>query len=112
MEADVMAVTLEELGVPAQAILRERMSHHTRDNARYTAALCGRRGVGSVTLVTCGWHLPRARMLFEDAGLEVASEVSAGDGVYGWGSRAWIDARELFLRAMAARARARMANAP
>ncbi|HEY8089265.1 MAG TPA: YdcF family protein, partial [Polyangiaceae bacterium] len=57
VEADAMARGLEGLGVPGAAIVRERASFTTRENARYVAAVCGRRGIGDVALVTCGWHL-------------------------------------------------------
>lgn len=71
VEADVMARALEAGGVPASALVRERCSFDTRDNARFAAALLARRGVGSVVVVTCAWHLPRASELFRRAGLEV-----------------------------------------
>ena len=100
MEADAMAGALVALGVPAGSVVRERASLHTRDNARFTAAVCGRRGIGRVTLVTCGWHLERARMLFEAEGLEVVRGVSAGDGSYGWAERAWVLGKERVLTAL------------
>ena len=100
VEADAMAEALVRLGVPPEVIVRERASLTTRDNARFTAASCARRGIGSVALVTCGWHLPRARMYFEAEGLEVAREISAGEGAYGWASRTYLLGRERVLRAL------------
>jgi uncharacterized SAM-binding protein YcdF (DUF218 family) len=100
IEADAMAEALLRLGVPAEVIVRERASLTTRDNARYTAASCARRQIGRVAIVTCGWHLARAKIHFEDAGLEVAGLVSAGGSEAGWGTRAWIDGKERFLRAV------------
>ena len=44
-EADAMAAELERLGVPAEAIVRERCSLSTRDNARFSAAALARRGI-------------------------------------------------------------------
>jgi uncharacterized SAM-binding protein YcdF (DUF218 family) len=105
MEADGMAEALVALGVPGGLVVRERTSLHTRDNARYTAAICGRRGIGRITLVTCGWHLARARMAFEAEGLQVSREVSAGDGNFGWVERAWVHGKERAFIALAARAR-------
>lgn len=93
MEADAMAAALVALGVPSGVVVRERASLHTKDNARFTAAVCARRGIARVAIVTCGWHLPRARMLFEAAGLEVAREVSAGEGDSTWSGRRWIGRR-------------------
>jgi uncharacterized SAM-binding protein YcdF (DUF218 family) len=102
VEADAMAAAVVALGVPAGAVVRERASLDTRDNARFTAASCARRGIGRVALVTCGWHLPRARARFEAEGLEVAREISAGFGygAGGWASRAWILGKERLLRAL------------
>lgn len=71
VEADALAGMLRDGGVPAEAIVRERCSLDTRDNARFAAALLGRRGIGRVVLVTCSWHLPRAERAFRAAGLEV-----------------------------------------
>jgi uncharacterized SAM-binding protein YcdF (DUF218 family) len=71
VEADELARMLREGGVPAEAIVRERCSLDTRDNARFAAALLARRGIGRVVLVTCTWHLPRAERAFRAAGLEV-----------------------------------------
>ena len=101
VEADAMAEALVALGVPAGAIVRERASLHTRDNARFTAASCARWGIARVALVTCGWHLPRARLHFEAAGLEVVKELSSGDIVAGgWATRALVLGKERFLRAI------------
>jgi uncharacterized SAM-binding protein YcdF (DUF218 family) len=72
VEADAIGAILEEEGVPAEAIVRERCSLDTRDNARFAAALLRRRGLLRVALVTCAWHLPRATRLFRAAGLEVS----------------------------------------
>jgi uncharacterized SAM-binding protein YcdF (DUF218 family) len=58
-------------GVPVERIVRERCSLDTRDNARFAASMLFRRGISSVLLVTCAWHLPRATRLFQAAGLEV-----------------------------------------
>jgi uncharacterized SAM-binding protein YcdF (DUF218 family) len=71
VEADEIAARMVERGVPSDAIVRERWSLDTRDNARFAASLLGRRGVTRVVLVTCSWHLPRAARAFEAAGLEV-----------------------------------------
>jgi len=66
-----MRAELVRAGVPAEAIVRERCSLSTRENARFTAALLRRRGMRRVTVVTCDWHLPRALAAFRRAGLEV-----------------------------------------
>ena len=71
VEADAIAKILLEGGVPEPAIVRERCSFDTRDNARFAASLLARRGLTRVLLVTCTWHLARAERLFRSAGLEV-----------------------------------------
>ncbi len=71
VEADAIAEALVAQGVPAAAVVRERCSLDTRDNARFTAALLARRGIVDVLVVTCSWHLPRAERLFRLAGLRV-----------------------------------------
>lgn len=88
------------LGVPKEEILRERASFTTKENARFTAALLSRRGIGKVVLCSCAWHLERARALFEAAGLTVTGCVSAGEGEASWLARAWRDGRERMLRAL------------
>lgn len=71
VEADELARRLVAGGVPGAAVVRERCSLDTRDNARFAAALLRRRGLSRVVLVTCSWHLPRAERAFRAAGLEV-----------------------------------------
>ena len=71
VEADDLARRMMDHGVPAEAIVRERCSLDTRDNARFAASLLGRRGVSRVVVITCAWHLPRAERAFRAAGLEV-----------------------------------------
>ncbi|MCC6215469.1 MAG: YdcF family protein [Polyangiaceae bacterium] len=67
-EADALADALIAGGVPPEAILRERWSVSTAENARYTAALAHGLGLRSVVVVTCDWHLPRAVRCFRAAG--------------------------------------------
>ena len=100
VEADAFAGAL--VRVPERHIVRERCSMTTIDNARYVAALTERRGAhgesqGDVVLVTCDWHMPRARAHFAAAGLTVV-EAPARAPVPGRfpGLVAWVrSAREL-----------------
>lgn len=62
---------LRDLGVPAEAIRVEGASRNTDENARFTAALLARLGGHRVLLVTSAWHMRRARLLFERAGVDV-----------------------------------------
>ena len=66
-EADVMAEALRAAGIPEDALVVERASQTTADNARLTAALLP--GARSVWLVTQPFHGRRAAHLFARAGL-------------------------------------------
>jgi uncharacterized SAM-binding protein YcdF (DUF218 family) len=103
LEADAMAAALAALGVPAERIVRERLSHTTRENARYVAAECARRGIDRVAIVSCLWHLPRAVRLFEAQGLEVIASVPAREVPRSLARSLWLRARERMLLALAGR---------
>ncbi len=102
VEADAMACALVRLGVPEEVIVRERASMTTRENGIYTAAVCARRGIRRVALVTCAWHLPRATKLFEACGLEVVRGISAGESSTGWSAWAWRRVKERILMTLPA----------
>lgn len=69
-EADVMAAIAEkEYGVPVR--WKESESRDTADNATMSAQILKAAGIRRVVLVTQAFHMPRARQLFEAAGLEV-----------------------------------------
>ena len=88
VEADVMARELALQGVPEPAIVRERCSLSTRENARFTVDVLTRRGVARTALVTCPWHMARAAACFARAGIAV-EPVAASSVVVPWPSRAW-----------------------
>lgn len=94
VEADVMAAELVARGVPAGAIVRERCSLSTAENARFSAALLERRGLRRAAIVSCAWHLPRALALFRRAGMEVVAIPAADGGPIPWRSSVWRWARE------------------
>ncbi|MCE2489337.1 MAG: YdcF family protein [Anaerolineae bacterium] len=70
-EAAVCGEILQGQGVPADAILLEEGSHSTEENARFSQALIEARGWQRVILVSDGYHLLRARWLFERIGQPV-----------------------------------------
>lgn len=98
VEADALAAELVRRGVPPEAILHERRSLSTLDNARFTAEALGRRGVRLVCVVTCAWHLPRAVVAFERTGLAVVG-LGAPEGVAPVPRRIWRWGRERVLSA-------------
>ena len=94
VEADEIARMLREGGVPEEAIVRERASRDTRENALFAARILRARGHSTVTIVTCSWHLPRATRLFEAAGLHVISGIGVPPPDAGMLRRAYWFARE------------------
>ncbi|MFA5489900.1 MAG: YdcF family protein [Candidimonas sp.] len=72
-EAQVMANRLAQQGIPADALLLERQSLTTYENAVYTARKLRRRGVSEVLLVTSALHMPRSMAVFRKQGFSVAA---------------------------------------
>jgi len=72
-EAEVMRALAIAHGVPEAVLLVEPRSRTTWANAQETAALLRARGLHRVILVSDGYHLPRARVLFRAAGLAVVA---------------------------------------
>ncbi len=70
-EAELMYEHLELMGVTPRALLRERESRDTRENALYSAIVLRGKDVRSILLVTSGFHMRRAVPLFEAQGFEV-----------------------------------------
>lgn len=97
VEADAMKRELVLRGVPPAAIVRERCSLRTLDNAHFSAAILVRRGLTRALLVTCAWHAPRAVRLFAMAGIDAEPVLVDDDAAVPWTRRAWRSAREGFL---------------
>lgn len=70
VEADALADALVERGVPRDAIVLERESRNTHENAVRTARILLAGGLRSVGVVTCDWHLRRALYCFRRAGFD------------------------------------------
>ena len=75
-EAELMRRAALARGVPETALLVERASRNTFENARETARLLRSRRLRSVLLVSDRTHLPRATALFRLAGLRVAGSAA------------------------------------
>lgn len=68
-EAEVMARTLEQSGVPEQALILEKNSYTTYENAVYTRRILDEHGINRVLLVTSALHMPRALAVFRKQGI-------------------------------------------
>jgi uncharacterized SAM-binding protein YcdF (DUF218 family) len=69
-EASRMADTIRKLGVPSSALMLEDRSRTTEENALFTARLAREHGIHRVLLVTSSLHMPRASLMFKDAGID------------------------------------------
>jgi len=67
--ADAMADLLVEWGVPRDAILLERRSRDTWENALFSKELLDERGIRDVLVVTSAAHMPRSLAVFRSLGL-------------------------------------------
>jgi uncharacterized SAM-binding protein YcdF (DUF218 family) len=76
-EAVVAARTLTRLGFPADRIIQEPLSTTTWENARRTAEVMTARGLHRAAVVTTAWHMPRAMLSFQRAGVDAVA-VPAG----------------------------------
>ncbi len=70
-ESVYAAQLLTEWGVPEQAIIIEKESRNTVENAALTKRILKQRSWDSVLLVTSAAHMPRAVQAFERAGVPV-----------------------------------------
>lgn len=75
LEGDVsdtatMARSLQQLGIPAQAILQETQSKNTLENAELTEVTLSALEKKHILLVTSALHMPRAMLAFESTSIE------------------------------------------
>jgi uncharacterized SAM-binding protein YcdF (DUF218 family) len=68
-EAPVVRRFLVDLGVPEKKITLEDRARDTAQNARLTAAICRQLGFSRPILLTAAYHLKRAGMAFDAAGM-------------------------------------------
>lgn len=93
VEADALAAGLVREGVPEAALLLERDSYTTRENARYSERLLRPLGARHVGVVTCDWHVERALYCFTRVGL-TAEGVPAPSPAMPFGRRTLRQLRE------------------
>ena len=63
-EAEVMRRQIRVLGVPDEALILERVSQSTPENAIDTREICRAKGIHSILLVTSAYQSSRARLIF------------------------------------------------
>jgi uncharacterized SAM-binding protein YcdF (DUF218 family) len=73
MEADFVAKNLIDLGIPAKDIWIENQSKNTLENAQFSKQIIDRNGgiKTKAVLITSAFHIPRATLSFEQAGISV-----------------------------------------
>jgi uncharacterized SAM-binding protein YcdF (DUF218 family) len=69
-ESALMAHQLEQLGVPADKIIKEEKSTNTRDHALFVPPLLKQHGIGRFVLVTSQQHIARALGVFRKVGFD------------------------------------------
>ncbi|MEP1473101.1 MAG: YdcF family protein [Halieaceae bacterium] len=70
-ESVLMAEILQLMGIPEEAIIEERVSRNTLQNARYTNEVLAKNGIKRVILVTSAFHMRRAETMFRLQGIEI-----------------------------------------
>jgi len=72
-EAEFIAKSLIDLGIPKEDIYIETQSKNTKENAEYTHKLIDSMGglKGKLVLITSAFHIPRATEVFEKEGLKI-----------------------------------------
>lgn len=76
-EAEARSRIARTMGVPPEAILKEETATSTTDESHRIARLLQPRNAHRVILVTEGFHMHRAKRVFEKAGFEVMPALSA-----------------------------------
>jgi uncharacterized SAM-binding protein YcdF (DUF218 family) len=73
MEADFVAQNLMDLGIPEEDIWIENQSKNTIENALFSKKIIDRNGglKTKAVLITSAFHIPRAKLTFEQAGIMV-----------------------------------------
>lgn len=91
--ADAMADLLVEWGVPREAILLERRSKNTYENALFSKELLAERGIRDVLVVTSAAHMPRSLAVFRSLDMNAipaATDYSGGDAIAYSNPLVWI----------------------
>ena len=70
-ESGDMAIILEQLGIPRDAILQDPNSLNTYQNAVNVKRILDELDIHRILLVTSAMHMPRSRLIFKKQGIDV-----------------------------------------
>ena len=70
-EARLMTEALKIMSVPPEAIMLERTSLNTYENALASYEVLHKQGINNVILITSAMHMPRSSRIFKQTGLNV-----------------------------------------
>lgn len=68
-DADLSPAYFEAMGVDPARIIRETASRNTIENVEETKSLLAANGLADCLLITSAYHMPRAKALFDQAGV-------------------------------------------
>jgi uncharacterized SAM-binding protein YcdF (DUF218 family) len=89
-DAVIFARILTDMGVPPEKIIQENESRDTSENALFTAKIIRKKRFRNPVLVTSGFHIKRAMLLFRKAGI-TAAPFPAGYNYSFSSSYSWAD---------------------
>ncbi len=93
VESDVMAQIAERHGVPESAILEDKQSKNTIQNAFYAVRIMRAHGWRSAEIISSASHLPRASLIFRRYPIEWAMHAApwpaSYSALYPWSVYAW-----------------------
>jgi uncharacterized SAM-binding protein YcdF (DUF218 family) len=93
VESDVMAELAERHGVPKSAILEDRQSKNTIQNAFYAVRIMRGHGWHSAEIISSASHLPRASLIFRRYPIEWEMHASpwptSYSAMYPWSVYTW-----------------------
>lgn len=70
-DAELAGDFFSAMGVDPTRLIKDTASRNTEENVSETKALADQNGLKSCLLITSAYHMPRAKALFDKAGLEV-----------------------------------------
>jgi uncharacterized SAM-binding protein YcdF (DUF218 family) len=68
-EGELLRLKAIEMGIPDSQILLTDIVTNTADEAREVDLILNQEGLNSIVLVTSSFHMPRAKLLFDKAGI-------------------------------------------